>query len=65
MNIKRIFKRLTSKFPPQGNFNVNGIPDGYWEIYFSDGQLAYKGKYNMGQQIGFWFEDKINFYARI
>lgn len=29
---------------------------GYWEVYFENGQLYYKGSYHNGWCIGYWEE---------
>jgi antitoxin component YwqK of YwqJK toxin-antitoxin module len=34
--------------------NENNQPHGYWESYFSDGQLNYKGNYVNGKPHGYW-----------
>jgi antitoxin component YwqK of YwqJK toxin-antitoxin module len=34
--------------------NNQGQPHGYWEQYWSDGQLDYKGSYNNGKRDGWW-----------
>jgi antitoxin component YwqK of YwqJK toxin-antitoxin module len=36
---------------------VAGKQDGPYEFYRSNGQLAWKGTYNMGQECGEWIED--------
>ena len=35
-------------------YNDNGNQHGYWESYYSNGQLAYKGHYNDGNRHGYW-----------
>ncbi len=32
---------------------VNGEPHGYWEAYYSDGDLDYKGYFDMGEQVDY------------
>ena len=34
--------------------NNNGKRTGYWEKYYSNGQLWYKGHYDNGNQVGYW-----------
>jgi antitoxin component YwqK of YwqJK toxin-antitoxin module len=34
--------------------NENNQPHGYWEHYFSNGQLYYKGNYVNGNRHGYW-----------
>ena len=34
--------------------NENNERHGYWEKYYSDGQLCYKGHYDNGKQVGYW-----------
>ena len=33
--------------------NVNGERHGYWEYYYSDGQLMHKGYYDMGKEVDY------------
>ena len=35
-------------------YNDKGKRHGYWEYYYSDGQLAYKGNYVNGKNHGYW-----------
>jgi antitoxin component YwqK of YwqJK toxin-antitoxin module len=35
-------------------YNENGNPHGYWERYYSNGNLGYKGNYVDGKQHGYW-----------
>ena len=35
-------------------FNEEGEPHGYWESYYSNGQLYYKGNYVNGEKNGYW-----------
>ena len=35
-------------------FNEKYQRHGYWEIYFFDGRLLYKGDYVNGKQDGYW-----------
>jgi antitoxin component YwqK of YwqJK toxin-antitoxin module len=37
----------------KGNY-VNGKEHGYWEDYFSNGQLMFKGNYVNGKRHGYW-----------
>ena len=32
---------------------VNGKRHGYWEVYYDNGQLCYKGYYDMGKQVDY------------
>jgi antitoxin component YwqK of YwqJK toxin-antitoxin module len=34
--------------------NENGERHGYWEDYYSNGQLAYKGNYVNSNRHGYW-----------
>ena len=34
--------------------NNNGKRIGYWEGYYSDGQLSWKGHYENGKRVGYW-----------
>ena len=34
-------------------FDENGKPHGYWESYYSNGQLCYKGFYDMGNKVDY------------
>ena len=36
--------------------NENNQPHGYWERYYSNGQLMYKGNYVDGKPHGYWEE---------
>lgn len=36
-------------------FNEQGQRHGYWEVYFNDGTLAYKGTFINGKRYGFWY----------
>jgi antitoxin component YwqK of YwqJK toxin-antitoxin module len=35
-------------------YNELGQPHGYWEHYWSNGQLFYKGNYVNGKRHGYW-----------
>ena len=35
-------------------YNEKGEPHGYWELYYDNGQLMYKGNYVDGKQHGYW-----------
>ena len=35
-------------------YNEQGNPHGYWEVYWSNGQLSYKGNYVNGKEHGYW-----------
>ena len=35
-------------------YNEKGEKHGYWEYYFDNGQLHYKGSYSNGKQHGYW-----------
>ena len=38
------------------NQTIKGLREGPWEIYNTDGELAYKGYYTNNQKkIGYWF----------
>jgi hypothetical protein len=43
-------------------YNEKGQRHGYWEIYYFDGSLWYKGNYNNGIEIGYW---EIYFYNKL
>ena len=34
--------------------NEKGEPHGYWESYYYNGQLCYKGNFVNGKQHGYW-----------
>ena len=44
----------TSKNETINKFNADGNRDGWWEIYYSNGQLNYKGNYINGKFDGWW-----------
>ena len=33
---------------------------GYWEVYWTNGNIAYKGYYINGEQVGYWEYYKFN-----
>ena len=35
-------------------YNDKGQPHGYWEQYYSNGQLSYRGKFINGKKEGYW-----------
>ena len=35
-------------------YNENGDKHGYWEYYWSNGKLMYKGNYVNGNKHGYW-----------
>ena len=35
-------------------YNEQGERHGYWETYYSNGQLSYKGNYVNGKEHGYW-----------
>ena len=41
-------------------YNEKGKAHGYWESYYSNGKLRYKGKYINGKQHGYWEEYHYN-----
>lgn len=43
----------TSNKQYEGNL-VNGIPDGFWKVYFTNGDISMEGNYTNGQLDGFW-----------
>ena len=70
--IKKILITLKRFKGKHNRFNINGNRDGYWEVYYSNGNLWYKGWYKNGKREGYWEEyypDGIlwfkGFYARI
>ena len=40
--------------PTINGVDDNGYPHGYWEDYWDNGQLMYKGNYVNGKQHGYW-----------
>lgn len=36
--------------------NEQGQPHGYWEVYYTNTQLSYKGNYINGQECGVWVD---------
>ena len=52
-------------------YNDKGLPHGWWESYYSNGNLMYKRNYVNGKLHGLWelyrsngLLDEIRFYAR-
>ena len=35
-------------------YNEKGEPHGYWEVYWGDGNIAFKGNYINGEKNGLW-----------
>ena len=35
-------------------YNIDGRKQGYWEEYYSDGNIEYKGNYKNGKEDGYW-----------
>ena len=35
-------------------YNENDERHGYWERYYSNGRLSYKGHYDNGKKVGYW-----------
>ncbi len=46
--------------------NKEGIKHGYWEEYYYNGNLFYKGNYHNGRQIGYWtlYHANGNFWSK-
>ena len=42
------------------SFNEKGQRHGYWELYFSSGQLSHYGYYYNDKKIGLWISSKFN-----
>lgn len=40
--------------------NSDGIKHGYWESYYFNGQLMYKGNWNNGNRHGYWEDYHFN-----
>jgi antitoxin component YwqK of YwqJK toxin-antitoxin module len=40
----------------KNRFNQYGLKYGYWETYYSNGNLCSKGSYNNGEKVGIWKE---------
>ena len=38
----------------KNQYNAEDYKDGYWELYYTDGELAYKGNFLNGFQVGYW-----------
>lgn len=38
------------------SYNDKGKPHGYWEVYWYNGNIHYKGMYHNGKEVGYWFE---------
>jgi antitoxin component YwqK of YwqJK toxin-antitoxin module len=36
------------------SYNDQGEAHGYWEVYWNNGQLLYKGNYINGKEHGYW-----------
>ena len=41
-------------------YNEHGLKEGYWEDYYVNGNLMYKGNYNNGKSVGYWEEYYVN-----
>jgi antitoxin component YwqK of YwqJK toxin-antitoxin module len=35
-------------------YNEKGNPHGYWELYYTNSNLMFKGNYNDGKPYGYW-----------
>jgi hypothetical protein len=46
-------KPLTNK-QVINQYDDNNLPHGYYEEYFSNGQIFYKGNWINGRQTGYW-----------
>ncbi len=55
MTTKMIYRRRLLAETKLINSELKGNRIGYWEVYYNNGNLNYKGNYNNdGQQIGYW-----------
>jgi antitoxin component YwqK of YwqJK toxin-antitoxin module len=59
MNINNLIKRIKSINPDLelrfvGEFDKNNLRTGYWEWYYPNGKLWYKGNFINGIQDGYW-----------
>lgn len=50
---------LNKKEEPINQYDKNNERHGYWEVYYTNGNLAcgnlaYKGNYSHGREIGYW-----------
>ena len=40
----------------KNRYNQYGEMDGYWETYYSNGNISSKGYYKNGERVGYWKE---------
>jgi antitoxin component YwqK of YwqJK toxin-antitoxin module len=45
------------------SYNKEGQRHGYWELYFSTGNIACKGHYHNNERIGYW--EWYSFYGEL
>lgn len=38
----------------KNQLNFNNLREGYWERYWDNGDLYYKGNYINGKRVGYW-----------
>jgi antitoxin component YwqK of YwqJK toxin-antitoxin module len=60
------YRMIKHYFMPKDikSYNDKGKKHGLWEVYWSNGQLRFKGNYINGQRIGYWiFNNKTLFYV--
>jgi antitoxin component YwqK of YwqJK toxin-antitoxin module len=53
-NIINRIKLINPNIKFVGSFDVNNLKTGYWEYYWENGKLWYKGNYVNGIQEGYW-----------
>ena len=55
MTTKMMYRRRLLAETKLINIEIKGERIGYWEEYYPNGNLRYKGSYNNdGQEIGYW-----------
>ena len=65
-NIINKIKLINPNIKFIGSFDVNNLKTGYWEIYYTNGNLYSKGNYINGLRDGYWEEYWIygNLYSK-
>jgi antitoxin component YwqK of YwqJK toxin-antitoxin module len=53
-NLINRIKSINQNIRFVGEFDDNNLKTGYWENYYSNGNLCYKGNYLNGLRHGYW-----------
>jgi antitoxin component YwqK of YwqJK toxin-antitoxin module len=53
-NIINKIKEIRPNIKFVGSFDDNNLKTGYWELYYSNGNLRRKGNYINGKEDGYW-----------